>query len=260
MTAGGSVRGVLRRWELVRALVRRDLALRYKGSLLGVLWSLAHPLVLGAVYTLAFQYIVRIDVPHYPLFVLTALLPWIFVSSALSTAIGAFTDHGGLIRKVAFERDALVLARVASELVHFVLGYGLVVVPLAAWTVGGSPALAWLLLVVALLAAVVTGAALALASWHLYVRDARHLLGVGLQIWFWLTPVVYATTLVPERWRWLIWVNPMTLVTESMRAILIDGHRPGLHVLGGLLLWTVLAQVVGWRVFARLRPRLAELV
>lgn len=249
-----------RRWELVRALVRRDLALRYKGSLVGVLWSLAHPLVLGAVYTIAFQYIVRIAVPHYPLFVLAALLPWIFVSSALSTSIGAFTEHGGLIRKVAFERDALVLARVASEFVHFALGYGLVVLPLAAWTVGVSPALGWLPLVVALVLALVAGLALALASWHLLLRDARHLLAVALQIWFWLTPVVYATTLVPDRWRWLVWLNPLTLVVESTRAILIDGHRPALAVLVGLAVWAGAAQALGWRVFVRLRPRLAELV
>ena len=75
---------IRRRWELVRALMARDLALRYKGSLVGVLWSLAHPLVLGAVYTIAFQFIIRIEVPHYPLFVLAALLPWIFVSSSLT--------------------------------------------------------------------------------------------------------------------------------------------------------------------------------
>jgi ABC-type polysaccharide/polyol phosphate export permease len=256
----GTVVGIRQRWELVRALMGRDLALRYKGSLVGVLWSLAHPLVLGAVYTVAFQYIVRIDVPHYPLFVLAALLPWIFVSSSLSTAMGAFTEHGGLIRKVAFERDALVLARVGSELVHFVLGYGLVVVPLAVWTVGAPQALGWLPLVTALMLAQVSGLALALACWHVLVRDARHLLGVALQIWFWLTPVVYATTLVPEGWRWLVWANPMTLVADAMRGILIEGHRPGLLVLAGLLVWAVVAQVLGRRVYARLTPRLAELV
>jgi ABC-type polysaccharide/polyol phosphate export permease len=251
---------IRRRWELVRALMARDLALRYKGSLVGVLWSLAHPLVLGAVYTIAFQFIIRIEVPHYPLFVLAALLPWIFVSSSLTTAMGAFTEHGGLIRKVAFERDALVLARVGSELVHFVLGFGLVVVPLAAWTVGATPALGWLPLVAALMAAQVSGLALALACWQVLVRDARHLLGVALQIWFWLTPVVYMTTLVPAGWRWMIWANPMTLVADAMRSILIEGHRPGLLVLGGLLLWAAVAQVLGRRVYARLRPRLAELV
>jgi len=72
--------------------------------------------------------------------------------------------------------------------------------------------------------------------------------------------VVYATTLVPEGWRWLIWLNPMTLVTESLRAILIGGQSPSLIALGGLLVWTVAAQVVGWRLFAKMNPRLAELV
>ena len=82
----------------------------------------------------------EVVVPHYPLFVLAGLLPWVFLSSSLSTSMPAFTDHGELIRKVAFDREALVLARVAAEFVHFVLGYALVVVPLAAWTIGGSPA------------------------------------------------------------------------------------------------------------------------
>src|SRR5262245_36745587 len=114
--------------DLLRHLVLRDLRHKYKGSSLGFVWSLLHPLLMAAVYTLAFRYIAPNRIEHFPVFLLSGLLPWMFFSAALGNAVGCIVDNSPLVRKVAFPRLILPLAAVASQFVQFLLMY-VVIVP-----------------------------------------------------------------------------------------------------------------------------------
>ena len=253
--------GLGRLWsrrELVVALIGRDLRSRYKGSVLGVAWSLLNPIALVAVYTVAFQFVIRIRIPHYPLFLIVGLLPWLFFASALSAAVGSIVDQGALVKKVAFPREVLPIAAVGSQLTHFGLAYFLVVPLVAAAQVGLGAAILLLPALLLLLALFTCGLALALATAQVYLRDSRHLLEVLLQIWFWATPVVYSLSLVPDRLRPVYLLNPLASFVASFRDVILDLSVPDPRRLAALVAISIATFAAGYAVFSRCQPRFAE--
>lgn len=258
--AANDLRALVAYRGLLRGLVQRDLTVKYKGSVLGVAWSLLHPLVMAAVYTLAFRYVVRVPIENFPLFLLSGLLPWMFFAGGLGAATSSIADNGTLVRKVAFPRAVLPLAAIVSALVQFAIMYT-VLVPTALIT-GGGLSLAWLSVVpVALLQAAFTaGLGLVLATTYVFVRDARHLLDVALQVWFWLTPIIYAASLAPETLRRWLQLNPMLhFVTAYQRAI-TEHQAPSLASFALLAALGLSSLLLGWTVFARAQKRFAEYV
>jgi len=246
--------------HLLGNLVLRDLRVKYKGSSIGFAWSFLHPLLMAAVYTVAFKYIVRIQVEHFPVFLLTGLLPWTFFSAAVTTATGSIADNAPLVRKVAFPRVVLPLAAVASQFVQFLLMYAAVVPVAAVLGVAPSVALLALLPLVCLELLLASGVALVGATAYVYFRDTRHLLDVLLQVWFWATPIVYPLSLVPERFQWLSRLNPMTLLVESCHEVVLQHQWPDPAVVAGLVAWTAVALGLGAWLFFRHERRFAELV
>jgi ABC-type polysaccharide/polyol phosphate export permease len=246
--------------DLLRHLVLRDLRHKYKGSSLGFAWSLLHPLLMAAVYTIAFRYIVKIKIENFPLFLLSGLLPWMFFTAGLAGASSAIVDNGTLVRKVAFPRVILPLAAISAQLVQFLLMYTVIVPMLVAFGVGFRPALVALLPVVALQIVFTAGLGLLLATAYVYARDTRHLLDVALQVWFWMTPVVYSAALVPERFNFVLALNPMAQFIMSYHDIVVDGRMPSLATFGVLVVCAGLSGAAGLLTFDRYQRRFAERV
>ncbi len=251
---------MLWQWRgLIATMVGRDLLARYKGSSLGVLWSLLHPLVLAMVYTFAFKFVIRIQIPNYALFLLAGLLPWLFFATSLQVAAGSIVDQGQLVKKVAFPREVLPVSAVMSQLVHFTLGY-LVVLPVYASSQGRLASVYLALpIVMALQVIFVLGAAVTIAVMQVYLRDTRHLLEVGLQILFWATPVVYSLELV-GRYRALLFVNPLTSFVTTYQQIVVDQSMPDPARMATLALLAVVSFAVGYTIFLRAQLRIAEYV
>jgi ABC-type polysaccharide/polyol phosphate export permease len=246
--------------DLLRNLVARDLRVKYKGSTLGFAWSLLHPLVMAAVYTVAFRYILAVRIERFPLFLLSGLLPWMFFAGALTQATGSIADHGTLVRKVAFPRVVLPLGAIAAQFVQFLLMF-IAVVPVAVlFGTGLSPALLALGPVLALQLAFTAGIALLTATAYVYFRDARHLLDVLLQIWFWLTPVVYSAALVPPPLDQFFALNPMAAFVTSYQRIVLDAAWPTPAAALAMLGASLASVLVGLVVFSRHQRRFAELV
>lgn len=245
--------------ELLFHLVSRDLRVKYKGSTLGFAWSLVHPLVMAAVYTVAFRYVLQVRVEHFPVFLLSGLLPWTFFSTALSSGAGAVADNGSLVRKVAFPRAILPAGVVASQFVQFALMF-LVLAPLAGLSVTPTVRLVTVAPLMALLLLFTTGCVLAASAAEVYFRDTRHLLSIALQIWFWLTPIVYPVSLVPEPVRHWIWLNPMAAITVGFQDAVL-GHAT-LPAAGwaSLAVASCLSAFLGLAVFTRSEGRFGELV
>lgn len=244
--------------DLVRHLVGRDLRHKYKGSTFGFAWSLANPLLLAAIYTLAFAYIVRVPVPRFPLYLLSGLLPWTFFAGALSAATSSVVDGAPLVRKVAFPRLVLPAAAVATQFVQFALTFA-VIIPLAAAFNGGLTLTALAVVpAIALQLAFTAGLGLLLAAAYVYARDTRHFVDVAVQLWFWLTPVVWAREMVPERLAPLLDANPMAHLMAIYHGAILDGSW------GAPIHWIVVAAAAaialaaGTLVFARVSPRFAE--
>jgi lipopolysaccharide transport system permease protein len=246
--------------DLLRHLVLRDLRHKYKGSSLGFAWSLVHPLLMAAVYTVAFKLFVRLQIEHFPLFLLSGLLPWMFFTAALSGASSAIVDNGMLVRKVAFPRLILPLAAITAQFVQFALMYAVIVPLLLIFGVGVTPALLVLLPVIALQVIFTAGLGLLLSTAYVYARDTRHLLEVGLQVWFWMTPVVYSLAMAPAAiGRYLHW-NPMTRFITAYQDIVVSGRPPSAATFGVMLACAGIAGAAGLLVFTRHQRRFAELV
>jgi ABC-2 type transport system permease protein len=256
---------LLRYRELFGSLFRRDLRAKYKGSVLGVLWSLAHPVLLMLVYLVVFSLLLKVqaaDYEHYWLFLLAGLPAWVFFATSLQSASRSLVENANLIRKVRFPRQLVPLSMVATQLVSFgvmlaiVVAFSLVYVPEARDTV-------WLALpLAALVVCLVAGVALAVASLNALYRDVEHVVAALLLPWFFLTPVLYSLENVPGGDnRALVdlihYGNFLTPAVESLRDPLFFGRLPSGVDVAYLAVAAVAALALGAFVFTRVDDRVA---
>jgi lipopolysaccharide transport system permease protein len=252
--------------ELFGSLFRRDLRAKYKGSVLGLAWSLAHPVVLMLVYLLVFSVMLQIqaaDYEHYWLFLLAGLPVWVFFSTSLQSASRSLVENANLIRKVRFPRQLVPLSMVATQLVGFAVMLAIVVVLSLAYVPEARDTV-WLSLPLAALAVcLVSGLALAVASLNALYRDVEHIVAALLLPWFFLTPVLYSLENVPgvEDHPHLVDVihygNPLTPAVEAVRDPLFFGELPAAVDTVYLAVAAVAALALGAFVFSRVDDRVA---
>ncbi|MBI3893255.1 MAG: ABC transporter permease [Candidatus Wallbacteria bacterium] len=244
--------------HLLAALVRRDLALRYKGSVFGAAWTLLHPAALVAVYSLLFAGILRASPPGYPVFLLAGLLPWLWFAGAVTAGLGCFLGNAGLIRTASFPRALLPASVVLSHGAHFGATLALVL-PLAIWHQGAlSPALAALPLLALLLASFALGLVLLFGALNVFVRDVGQIATAVLRLWFFVTPIVYSASSVPARYRWVLALNPMAPIVEGFQQVLHGGVWPDPAALAPAAFISAALLLGGWSVFASLEGRFVE--
>jgi len=253
--------------ELLWFMAMRDIKLRYKQTALGVSWAVIQPLLTVVVFSIFFGVLAKVpsdDLP-YPLFVLTALLPWQLFSYALTQSSNSLVAEQRLITKVYFPRLIVPLASVLSGLVDFAVAFVLVLGLMAwyAWT-ERPVTLTWAILTVPLLVIFALATALAVGLWlaalNVQYRDVRYTIPFLAQFWLFATPVAYPSTLVPEAWRPLYGLNPMAGVVESFRwALLGSGAVDGL-MLGVSAIVVLLLLVGGLFYFRRLERTFADVV
>jgi ABC-type polysaccharide/polyol phosphate export permease len=244
---------------LVSALVVRHLAGRYRGSVLGFIWSLLNPLCLMAVYTLVFHVYSRFDdANHYTLFVFCGLLPWIWTQSTLVEGTSSIAGSGHLVTKSMFPPHILPLVSVFTGLSHFLLS--LPIFFLFSYLLGGEISWSILLLpfVVTIHFFLLYGFVLASSALNVFYRDVQHLIGNILSLIFFLCPIVYPATQVPARYSWTLSVNPFAAIVQLYHAILLRGELPSAILLEASLGWAIVSLVVGAVIFQRYRDHLAE--
>lgn len=228
------LRAVWRYRELLYFLVWRDIKVRYKQTALGVGWVVLQPLVSMVIFSFLFGYLLEVpsgNVP-YPIFVYTALLPWNYFASSLNRSSTSLINSSQLITKVYFPRLVIPFSSVLSGLVDFAIGFIILVGLMAFFRISPTPGI--LLLPAFLLLAMLTalGFGLWLSALNVRFRDVNYLTPFLVQIWMYLTPVIYGSTLIPERYRFLLALNPMTGVVEGFRWALLgeylaDAQPPG---------------------------------
>ncbi len=252
---------------LIQSLVARELTARYRGSILGFLWSFINPLLLLLIYSFVFGVLMpNRTVEPYALFLFCGILPWTWFSGSLLESSGSLVAGGNLIKRVLFPAEVLPIVAVLSNMVHFLFG-GLV---LSAFLVGFRHApdwsgLPWLPVVVAIQLILTLGLALFLSALTVHFRDVRDLIANGLTLAFWATPIVYPWTfelLRDQTWfQWLLRVNPLAhLVIAYQELLFFEGafsHLSQLLFTGAVSLVILLA---GYWVFDRLRDSFAEVV
>lgn len=257
------LRELVRYRELLWQITQREIKVRYKQSLLGMLWAILQPLSLMVVFTVFFSWFARLqsDGIPYPLFSYAALLPWTFLSTSLSFAVPSLIANSHIITKIYFPREIIPLASVLAALLDFLIASG-VFVPLLIWYgIGPTRNLLFVapLLVVQIVFA--TGLSLLLSAFTVLYRDVRHVLPLAIQIWMFVTPILYPASVVPEQWRvWYFVLNPMAVIVEGYRRSVVLGVAPEsgyLIVTAGIsvaLLW------MGYAYFKYLERDFADIV
>jgi ABC-2 type transport system permease protein len=244
--------------DLIQNLVARDFKTRYKRSYLGILWSLFNPLLTILVYTLAFDYIMKIRVKDFPVFFMCGYLPWSYFSSSIMTSLSSLSESGYLIKAVYFPREILPFPIVLSSLIHFLITFLFIFPILMIYGYFPKPALLMLPLIILLHTLFIYGLSLMMSSRHVFFRGIRYILEVILIAWFWLTPIAYPMNLIPDRFLFLYKLNPMTLMIMFYREVLLNGSLLGIKYWGALLVFTFISIALGYLFFFMIKKRLAE--
>jgi len=237
------------------------MATRYRGSLLGFLWSFLNPLLLMAIYALVFHFYIRFDdVDNYTIFLFTGLLPWIWFSSGLIEGTTSITSSGHLITKSMFPAQILPLVTVLGSTVHFLLTLTLLFIFMAWQHLPFYPTLFFLPVIILAQLTFMYGVALAMAALNVYYRDVQHLVGNILNLLFFLCPILYPVTNVPERFRFTLDLNPVAQIISSFHNVVLNGVFPTLSSLIYIVAFSGLSLMAGNMIFERYRESFAEML
>ena len=247
--------------ELLWVLTTRDVKVRYKQTVLGAAWAVLRPLTTMLIFSVVFGRLAKMpsDGIPYPIFVYAALLPWTFFSAAISTSGQSLVGSAHLVSKVYFPRLVIPLSSIGASLVDLFVSCLILLLMMYWYKIGWT----WNLLAAPLLIAGVVFTALGtgtlLSALTVAYRDFTHITPFMVQIWMFMTPVIFPVSLVPERWQWLLYFNPMTGMVEGFRSVFLG--RPfdpvGLSV---SLTIAVLIFLIGVAYFERVERRFADVI
>jgi lipopolysaccharide transport system permease protein len=246
--------------ELLYFFVWRDIKIRYKQTAIGAAWAVLQPFLTMLVFSLFFGRLAHIpsDGMPYPIFFYSALLPWMYFAAALQNATNTIVENQRLITKVYFPRLALPLSAVLSGLVDLGISFLMFFAMMVYYGIRPGAAMLWLPIFLLLTILTALGVGLWLSALNAIYRDVRYVLPFLVQFWMFASPVVYASSLVPEKWRWLYGLNPMAGVIEGFRWSLTSrGQPPGrMFVVSALVVIVVLLSGIGY--FQKMETTVAD--
>lgn len=251
--------------EMIFSLVRKDLRGRYKGSVLGFMWTFVNPLLQLLVYTMVFSVIMRSDIEQYYLFLFVALVPWMFFSASIVGGSVSVLASKDMVKKIYFPREVLPISYVTSAFVNMLLTFIVVFLVLLVSGFGINPiALLLLPIIVVIEYFICIGIALLTSALTVYFRDLEHILSIVAMAWQFLTPVMYPQSMVEESLKnhptmWRLWnLNPMTPVINAYREILYYKQIPDFNNMGIAVVMGLAVFVLGWVLFSVLQKGFAE--
>lgn len=250
----------LHRKNLLANLVFRNFKVKYRGSVLGYLWTLGIPFLQVLVFYFLYQVILKIPVPHYLAFIVTGIFPWVFFSTTVGEGLDSLVVGQNLLMNLPVPIQAFPAASTASNFIGFLFALPILVAVLIFSELPiTSHALLFLPLSFALFIFTYSFAFI-MACFYVMFRDLKHMFAIVIQLWMYFTPVLYAADMIPERFRWTLYANPLAGYFVSIRDILIQGHAPDPRMVGAFVTWTmvvfIFANLLRWRVGAGLVERI----
>jgi len=247
--------------EMIANLVRKDLRGRYKGSVLGFLWTFINPLLQLLVYTLVFSHIMRSGIEKFYLFLFVALVPWIFFATCVSAGSGIILAEKNLIVKIHFPREVIPIYFVTSSFINMLYCF---IVVFAVILISGIHvnflALLYLPVIMAIEYLIALGACFIVSAITVYFRDLQHIMGILVMAWQFLTPILYPISIVPDNLIPIFMLNPMTPVINAYRDILFYAKIPDMFTLVHAAAVGVIVLFAGFLIFNRLKRRFAEVL
>ena len=244
--------------ELLKSNVKKEIRGKYKGSFLGVLWSFVNPLLQVAVYAIVFPYIMRVKTPNYLQYLIVGIIPWTWFTTSMNQGMITIRTNAGIIKKVYFPREILPISVVVSGLVNFFISCIIIVL----FCVFGGVGISWhiiLLPVIALLQFILTlGLVLAFCAINIYIKDTEYIIQFLINMLFYATPILYPATLFPEKYRILLYLNPLTEIINAYRDMFMYHQLPALNGMIYLTVISLVIFVIGLAIFRKLEKGFAE--
>jgi len=245
--------------DMIGSLVQRELRGKYKGSLLGFLWTFINPLCQIVVYTIVFSVILHSDLEQFYLYVITGMIPWLFFDMALRLGSGSIRYQGEMVKKIYFPREVLPIACVTAQFINMLFCFVIVFLVLLVSGRGFSAKALFCLPLIMIMEYVLTlGLTLIVSSVTVFFKDMEHIITVLLMAWIYLTPVLYSLEMVPAGLRRFFKLNPMTAVIEGYHNILYWQKAPYFKLTLYGLVFALGVLMVGELIFARLDDNFAE--
>lgn len=253
----GMVRALWAYRGFILGSVQREFQSKYRNSLLGAAWTVLNPLAMIVVYTVIFAQVMRAKLPGvdstfaYSIYLCAGVLTWGLFAEITGRAQSMFLEHANLLKKLSFPRLCLPVTVVANAGLNFAIVFGLFTLFLV--ISGNFPGLSYLALlpVLTIQVAFAVGLGITLGVLNVFFRDVGQFFGIFLQFWFWLTPVVYPVTILPDNIRHLMALNPMAALVTAYQAILVNGQWPQWHTLWPVAVLSLLLCVLGLRLFRK---------
>ena len=244
--------------QLLKSNVKKEIRGKYKGSFLGVLWSFVNPLLMTLVYAIVFPIILKSTQPHYVTFIVIAILPWTWFTTVIAQGTSTMIANGGIIKKVYFPREILPISVNTSGLINYLISCLIILIFLIFSGLGVSWYIIFLPLIVLIQYILLQGIIFITSAINVYVRDAEYIINFLVMMLFYATPILYSSTLFPEKFRWILNLNPMTTIIESYRAVFYYQTFPNFKMLFFVGLFSIALWFVGLAIFKKLKKGFAE--
>ena len=256
------LRELYRYRDLLLSLAIRDIKVRYRQTILGVAWAVLQPLAFMFIFTLVFAKFGKINSggAPYALFSYTGLVPWTLFATGLSLAVNSIAANMNLVKKIYFPREVFPIGVVIGCLVDFVIASSLVAVLMVSYRFPANPQLVWLPWLIGVEVAFLISLSLFVSALNVFYRDIKYLVPLAVQLWMFVTPVIYSTSMVPVHLRRWYLLNPMAVVIDGIRRTVLDGQSPEL---ASLVMATGVVLVLGiaaYAYFKRVEVKFADLI
>lgn len=244
--------------ELLKTNIKKEIRGKYKGSWLGVLWTFLNPLLMLAVYAIVFPYILRVEVENYTIFMIVALIPWNFFTTAIQSGTGCVVANGNILKKVYFPREIIPISITTSQLVNFLITCIIMFIFILFSGVGFSFHLLLFPLLVLIQYIITLAFTFILSALTVFVRDIDHFVSVFLTLAFYGTPIVYQASMLPQKFQWILKLNPMAQLVEAYRSILYYHQMPDFSMLGIWAVASIILLIIGYSCFKKLEKSFVE--
>ncbi len=244
--------------ELLKSNVKKEIRGKYKGSFLGILWSFINPLLQVAVYAIVFPYIMRIQTDNYLIYLIIGIIPWTFFTTVLNQGMITVRMNAGIIKKVYFPREILPISVALSGLINFFISCIIIILFCLFGGVGVTWHIIFLPLIAFLQFFLTLGIIFAFSAINIYIKDCEYIINFFTNMLFYATPILYQTTLFPEKIRWILYLNPLTELIEAYRDIFLYHQIPGFDAMIYLIIITVIVFFIGLLIFRKLEKGFAE--
>lgn len=249
---------MIKYFHLIKEFAMCDFKIRYQESVLGYLWSFIKPLLIFGTLYIIFSVFLKFNIQYYPVYLFLGIILWNFFVEATSFSMKNLIGRGDIIKKIYFPRDIIVVSSVFNAFFTLLLNFFVFAIFFVVAKIPVSKTIVLLPLFTGELFFISLGAGLFLAALNVKFRDLTHIWDILLQMGFWATPIIYSINMVPQKYHFALYLNPMTRIIQYSRNVVIEGKFPQLDGIIASLAATLAVFYLGYFVFKKLEPYFAE--